>query len=58
MRIAEEPSIDLQKLASRYAFPLERLRTSRFIAGGPAMPSLTVMPEGCRVHDRLIAARR
>jgi EmrB/QacA subfamily drug resistance transporter len=65
LRIAEDPAIDVQRVAERYAVPAERvedaltnLRARGYIAPGSPPSRFTVTPEGCRVQDQLIAARR
>ncbi len=65
LRIAEDRSLDIRKLAERYAIPLERLdqavtvlRTRGYVTMERERPAFTVTPEGCRVLDQLIAARR
>jgi EmrB/QacA subfamily drug resistance transporter len=65
LRIAEDPPVDLRSLAERYAIPAGRLdealatlRGRGYVTGDPNHQGLTLTPDGCRVQDQLIAARR
>jgi DNA-binding MarR family transcriptional regulator len=65
LRIEEEPALDIRTLAERYSVPLDRLqqaltdlRTRGYVAAAQDAAAFTLTPEGCRVHDKLIAARR